>query len=63
MFWFNLLFESGAQRVGGIMQLSSVMSVNFPFLDGRFQLSPLKPGFAQTLDGILSSDILEARDN
>lgn len=63
MFWFNLLFESGGQSVGGIRRLSTVMSVNAPLLEGRVQQRPLKPGFAQTVDGILSSDILEVRDN
>jgi hypothetical protein len=63
VFWFNILFDSGAQSVGGIVRLSAIMNVNSPFLEGRIQQSPLKPGFAQTLDGILSSDILEARDN
>jgi hypothetical protein len=63
MFCFKLLFESGGQNVGGKRWLSAVMSVKAPLLGGRAQQRPLKPGFAETLNGILSSDVLEARDN
>jgi hypothetical protein len=37
------------------------MSANAPLLEGRVRQRPLKPGFAVTLDGILS--VLEARDD
>jgi len=49
--------------VGIIRRLSAVMSVNVPLLEGRVQQRPLKPGFAETLDGIFSSDVLEVRDD
>jgi hypothetical protein len=39
------------------------MSVNAPLQEGRVRQRPLKPGFAETLDGVLSSDVLEARDD
>lgn len=58
---FNLLFKSGGQSVGEMGQLSAVMSGNAPLLEGRVRQRPLKPSFAETLGGILSSDVLEAR--
>ena len=63
MFCFNILFESGGQSVGGIRGLSDIMSENAPLSEGQVRQRPLKPGFAETSGGILSSDVLNARDD
>jgi len=63
MFCINLLFESGGQSVGGIRRLSAVMSVLAPLLEGPLRRCSLNPGFAGTLGGALSSDVLIVRDD